>query len=116
MRGRPSKAAKAKAAKPKISAATEARANAFLDREAMLDEAVNRGVIGANLRGHYAACFDADPQGTRSYLQALGLPARAAATQAAADEYVDTHLTPQERKSIAAAREGKRPRINHGGL
>lgn len=105
MAGRPSR--QAKAAQP-----AAARAQSYLDREALLDEAVNKGVIGANLRGHYAACFDADPEGTRNYLRGIGL-----ATQAAAPEgYVETHLSRQERARIAAAREGKPSRVINGGL
>ncbi len=105
------------AAATRVSAATEARANAFLDRESLLDQAVNAGVIGANLRGHYARCFDADPQGTRSYLQSIGLRVSMAQdTQAAPDAYVDTHLSRAERNRIAAARAGGGPRIVNGGL
>jgi hypothetical protein len=112
MAGRPSRTAKAS------GAATATRAHAYLDRESLLDEAVNRGVIGANLRGHYAACFDADPHGTRSYLHGIGLAAAPAGAthDAPSEEYVDTHLSPQERQGIAAAREGKRSRVIKGGL
>jgi hypothetical protein len=119
MKGRPSSAQAAsgnlKPAKPAVSVATEARANAFLDREALLDHAINAGVIGANMRAHYAACFDADPEGTRSYLGAVGAT-RAAAVSGASDAYNDSALGPQERERIAAAREGKPPRIGGEGL
>lgn len=110
-------AASAPAAAPRVSAATEARANAFLDRESLLDQAVNAGVIGANMRAHYARCFDADPAGTRSYLQSIGLHvSMAQGTQAASDAYVETHLSRAERERIAAARAGRGPSIINGGL
>jgi hypothetical protein len=112
MAGRPARAARA--AKTTVSAATVAKAQGFLDREALLDEAVHQGVIGGALRTHYAACFDADPQGTRNYLAGIGLVTRAAATPP--DQYLDTHLSTRERERIAAAREGKGPRVINGGL
>jgi hypothetical protein len=116
MKGRSARAAgNLKPAKPKTSAeaATVARANAFLDREALLDQAIHAGVIGSGMRAHYAACFDADPDGTRAYLQGIGLPA----SQASAPEaYADANLSFQERNRIAAAREGKIPRIGGEGL
>src|SRR5258707_95356 len=61
------------AAKPRVSATTEQRANAFLAREALLDRAVHAGVINQGMRGHYAAAFDADPTGCRAFLRTLGL-------------------------------------------
>lgn len=118
--GRPRRAAaQARAGAPRVSAATEARANSFLDREALLDAAMHQGVIGGGLRDHYAQCYDADPEGTRSYLQSLGLrgstPGTASAS--ASQEYVDTHLSSAERQRIAAAREGRQhSRIVNGGL
>jgi hypothetical protein len=113
---------KAKAAAPKVSAATEARANSFIDREALLDAAMHQGVIGGGLRAHYAECYDNDPEGTRSYLQSLGLrgggahSATAAAT-ATSDQYDESALSKAERGRIEAAREGRRPsQIVNGGL
>ena len=115
MAGRPARAARAaRAARTTVSAATVAKAQGFLDRETLLDEAVHQGVIGGALRAHYAACFDADPQGTRNYLAGIGLVTRAAATPS--DEYLDTHLSTRERERIAAAREGKGSRVINGGL
>ncbi len=118
VKGRPSSARAAgnlKSAKPAVSAATVARANSFLDREALLDHAINAGVIGTNMRAHYGTCFDADPEGTRAYLRGMGMSARAASS-AAPEAYADAHLSPQERNRIAAAREGKRPRIGGEGF
>jgi hypothetical protein len=129
MAGRPRKAAaqragnytpKAKAAAPTVSAATEARANSFLDREALLDAAMHQGVIGGGLRAHYAECYDNDPVGTRSYLQSLGLRGggtHSASAAAASDQYDESALSNAERGRIAAAREGRRPsQIVNGGL
>ncbi len=100
----------------KVSAATTARANSFLDRETLLDAAVHQGVIGGALRGHFAECYDKDPSGTRSYLQSLGLSGGTSAA-AASQGYVETHLSPGERERVAAAREGRRSgRIVNGGL
>jgi hypothetical protein len=95
--------------------ATEARANAFLDREALLDDAIHQGVIGGALRDHYATCYDRDPGGTQAYLQSLGLRTTVAA--ASAEGYVETNLSTAERKRIAAARDGRQTaRIVNGGL
>ena len=98
---------KAKAAAPKVSAATEARANSFLDREALLDAAMHEGVIGGGLRAHYAECYDSDPEGTRSYLQSLGLRgggAHSASAAATSDRYDERYLSEAERSGIEAAR------------
>jgi hypothetical protein len=103
-----------------ISAATTARANQFLEREALLDQAIHAGLINAGMRGHYAQCFDADPTGTRTYLAQLGhsqAPVPAAQGAAASgDDYPEGMLTNVERSRVAAAREG-RPygRIISGG-
>ncbi len=108
------KGLRARAGKPAVSAATEARAQSFLDRESLLDQAVNAGVIGANMRSHYAACYDADPVGTRQYLDDIGL--RRAGGAQASEEYVETNLSRAERNRIAGAREGRPSRIINGGL
>jgi hypothetical protein len=118
MAGRPGGTRAARAAgnltpKPAVSAATVARANAFLGREALLDHAVHAGVIGTNMRGHYAACFDADPEGTRAYLGGIGLARQEAAE--ASDAYDETTLSPVERQRIEAARQGGRPRLGGEG-
>lgn len=113
MKGRPSAKAAAPA-KPAVSAATVAKANSFLDREALLDQAIHTGVIGTHMRAHYAACYDADPEGTRSFLGSVGY-SRATAVSAS-DDYNDSALSPQERNRIAAAREGTRQRIGGEGL
>jgi hypothetical protein len=112
--GKPAPAAPA--AEAGISAATAARANAFLAREALLDEAINCGVISANLRGHYGRCYDADPSGTRSYLQSIGLRPSQSTQAASSEEYDNSALSRAERSRIAAAREGKTPRIGGEGL
>ncbi len=105
---------------PGAKAAAEARANSFLAREALLDEAMHQGVIGGGLRDHYAACYDADPEGTRNYLRGLGLRDGGTASASAAlpaDGYDESYLAPAERKRITAAREGRQPsRIINGGL
>lgn len=110
----------ARAGASKVSASTEARANSFLAREALLDEAMHQGVIGGGLRAHYAECFDADPEGTRNYLRGLGLRdggTAAASAAAPADGYDESRLSPAERSRITAAREGRQPsRIINGGL
>jgi hypothetical protein len=103
-------------------AAAEARANSFLSREVLLDEAMHQGVIGGGLRAHYADCYDSDPEGTRAYLRGLGLrdggtAAASAATAAPADGYDESQLSPAERNRITAARDGRQPsRIINGGL
>jgi hypothetical protein len=101
-------------------AAAEARANSFLSREALLDEAMHQGVIGGGLRAHYAECYDSDPEGTRSYLRGLGLRdggTAAASAAVPADGYDESRLSPAERNRITAAREGRQPsRVINGGL
>jgi hypothetical protein len=107
------------AARKEVSAETASRANSFLSREALLDEAVHQGVIGHALRAHYAQCYDADPTGTRTYLQNIGLRLSTATAPAAAttsEEYDDSALSNAERGRIAAAREGRQPRFITGGL
>lgn len=95
---------------------TQAKANAFLSREALLDDAINQGVIDGSLRAHYATCYDRDPGGTQAYLQSLGLRTTATAT-ASSEVYVEANLSTAERTRIAAAREGRQPaRIVNGGL
>jgi hypothetical protein len=107
---------KAQPQQSRVSAETTARANAFLSREALLDDAINQGVIDGSLRAHYATCYDRDPGGTQTYLQSLGL--RSTATASASSEvYVEANLSTAERTRIAAAREGRQPaRIVNGGL
>jgi hypothetical protein len=69
-----SQKAKASAQEPSgVSAETAERANAFLDRESLLDRAVHAGVVNQGMRAHYAAAYDADPAGCRAYLGKLGL-------------------------------------------
>jgi hypothetical protein len=133
MAGRPSRMAQAKAAagtgnyKPKekpasaqVSAATVARASSFLDREALLDAAMHQGVIGGGLRAHYGECYDADPEGTRSYLQGLGLRdggVQPASSAASSDAYDESALSRSERRRITAAREGRQStQVISGGL
>jgi hypothetical protein len=124
MAGRPSLMAKAAAPKPQgnykpkpkqsqsSAATTAARANAFLRREEALDNAVHQGVISSSLRAHFATLWDADPEGTRAHLESIGL----ARTQAQSDAYDESVLSTAERGRIAAAREGRGPRIINGGL
>jgi hypothetical protein len=123
MAGRPSLMAKAAAPKPQgnykpkskqagASPTTAARANAFLRREEVLDNAVHQGVISSSLRAHFATLWDADPEGTRAHLESIGL----ARTQAQSDAYDESALSAAERGQIAAAREGRGPRIINGGL
>jgi hypothetical protein len=108
------------AAEAKAKAAAEARANSFLSRESLLDEAMHQGVIGGGLRAHYGECYDADPEGTRAYLRGLGLRDGGTAAASAAvpsDGYDESRLSPAERTRITAAREGRQPsRIINGGL
>jgi hypothetical protein len=100
--------------KAKVSTATVQRANAFLEREALLDQAIYDGRISAGLRDHYARCFDADPAGTRAFLAKL---AGATGSDAGAEDYPDSFLSEGERKRVAAAKEGRQySRIIHGGL
>jgi hypothetical protein len=82
-------------------------------REALLDQAVHAGVISSGLRAHYAACYDADPEGTRAYLSSLGLRPSA---PAASEEYPTAGLSRSELNRIEAAREGRTSRIVNGGL
>jgi hypothetical protein len=100
-----------------ISAATVARANAFLSREAVLDDAINQGVISAGMRSHFARLMEADPEGTRAYLEKVGLSRSAGTQQAAADDYPTSGLSDAERRRITAARGGQPSmRIVNGGL
>lgn len=123
MAGRPSRnayKAKATAAKPAVSAATVARANSFMEREDLLDQAIYDGRINAGMRGYYAQCFDADPAGTRAFLGKMGHNPAASAPVAqpapADDSYPESMLTNAERARVAAAREGRQPRrIVEGG-
>jgi hypothetical protein len=102
----------ASTAEPRVSAATAARANAFLRREQVLDNAIHQGVISAGLRAHFATLYDADPQGTQAHLASIGLR-----DAPAADAYVESGLSPGERARIAAAHEGRSTgRFVHGGL
>jgi hypothetical protein len=123
--------AQAKGYTPKISAATEARANAFLQGEATIDKAIWQGVIGANMASHYKALWLADPAETHKFLVSLGLvgdgdwkaepyggnpdptPGKIAS---AAEEYSTAGLSKAELGRIAAAREGRASRIVSGGL
>lgn len=119
---RAARAAKAKGGnftpkKPGVSAATVARANAFLSREAVLDDAINQGVISAGLRGHFAQLMEADPEGTRAYLEKVGLSRSAETQQAAAEDYPTSGLSDAERRRITAARGGQSSmRVVNGGL
>jgi hypothetical protein len=99
------------AAKPDkgISAATASRANAFLDREGLLDRAVHAGVINDGMRGYYAQAFDADERGCRAFLASLGLRDAAAPGPSGG-----SFLTPQEQERAAAASDGKRRIVNLG--
>jgi hypothetical protein len=113
MAGRPSRqahAAKAaRAIEPApagISASTAERANRFLEREDLLDQAIHGGVINAGMRAHYQRAFDADPGGTRAFLASIGLRAEAASAASEPDEYLNT-LTDNEQRRIAAARDGR---------
>lgn len=116
---------------PKISAATEARANAFLQGEATIDKAIWQGVIGANMASHYKALWLADPAETHKFLVSLGLvqdgdwkaepyggnpDATPGKIAAAAEEYNPAGLSKAELGRIAAAREGRTSRIISGGL
>lgn len=105
----------------KVNAKTAARAESFLAREQLLDEAVHASVINAGMRDHFARCYDADPAGTRHTLAALGLRTAASVQiQDAADTGIADDLSPlltaTERKQAEAAREGRSPKIIHGGL
>lgn len=103
--------------KPAVSAATVARANAFLGREAVLDDAINQGVISANLRSHFSRLMEADPEGTRAYLEKVGLSRSAETQQTAADDYPTSGLSDAERRRITAARGGQSSmRVVNGGL
>jgi hypothetical protein len=118
--------------KKKISAATEARANAFLAGEAAIDQAIYQGVIGANMASHYKALWLADPAETHKFLVSLGLiqdsdwkdepyggnpdPTPGKIAAAAAEEYSTGGLSDAERGRIAAAREGRTSRVINGGL
>jgi hypothetical protein len=123
------RAARLSAAKPKgnytpkkkVSAATEARVEQFLDGEMLLDQAVHQAIIAPSVRPHYAQLMKADPVGTRAHLEALGMTSvsgeRPAATQPSGDDYCESALTRAERERIAAAREGRSSaRFVHGGL
>jgi hypothetical protein len=122
------RAARLSAAKPKgnytpkkkVSAATEARVEQFLDGEQMLDQAVHQAIIAPSVRPHYAQLMKADPVGTRAHLEALGMTSvsgQPPAAQAAGDDYCESALTHAERQRIAAARQGRSSaRFVHGGL
>jgi hypothetical protein len=100
-----------------VKAAVEARANAFLRREELLDNAIHQGIISTSLRAHFAALWDADPDGTRAHLESIGLAKTLQASAATApDAYDESALSAAERGRIAAAREGRGPRIINGGL
>jgi hypothetical protein len=106
--------------KQKVSAATEARVEQFLDGEQVLDQAVHQAIIAPSVRPHYAQLMKADPVGTRAHLEALGVTSgsgQPAAAQASGDEYCESALTHAERTRIAAAREGQAAQgFVHGGL
>jgi hypothetical protein len=121
------RAARLSAAKPKgnytpkkkVSAATAARVEQFLDGEQMLDQAVHQAIIAPSVRSHYAQLMKADPVGTRAHLEALGVTSvsgQPASAQTSGDDYCESALTHAERKRIAAAREGRSARFVHGGL
>ena len=129
MAGRPSRVAQAAAPRPqgnyrpkqpaqRVSAATEARANSFLDREAALDNAMHQGIISGSLRAHFATLWDADPEGTRAHLESIGLAKTGQQPVAASsDAYNDSALSDVERRRITAAREGRQAtRVISGGL
>ncbi|HEX4483524.1 MAG TPA: hypothetical protein VH081_07020 [Solirubrobacteraceae bacterium] len=98
---------KAKAAEQTgVSEETTQRANAFLDREALLDRAVHAGCISQGMRSHYAAAYDADPAGCRTFLATLGLRDEAPAASSG-----DSLLSASEQERVTAAREGKTSRI-----
>jgi hypothetical protein len=126
MNGRPSRQANAQArAQGNYNPKTKAAA-AMLSADQALDQAILQGVIGANMAAHYRVLWQADPKGTREYLEKIGLhpnlgedpqinsPEHIAAS---ADAYPTSALSGAEQKRIAAAREGRGPgRIVQGGL
>jgi hypothetical protein len=57
------------------------------------------------MRGHYAAAYDADPDGCRAFLATLGLRDEAPAASSG-----DSLLSVQAQR-VTAAREGKSSRI-----
>lgn len=120
------RAARAAAAKPKgnyTPKATTSRVDVSLSGERVLDQAILQGVIGSNMRSHYQTLWQADPTGTKEYLEKLGLypddtleanaPEKIAASS---EEYPTSALSRAELRRIAAAREGRPSRIVHGGL
>ena len=123
MAGRPSRMARAQGnyapGGAGAKAAAEARAVSFLEREGALDAAMHQGVIDGSLRAHFATLWDADPEGTRAHLEGLGLAKSGPQPQAVAaspDAYDESALSATERRRIAAAREGRAPRVINGGL
>jgi hypothetical protein len=131
MAGRQQARAQVQGYTPKISAATEARANAFLAGETAIDNAIYSGVIGANMASHYRALWAADPAETHKFLVSLGLvgdgdwkaepyggnpDATPGKIASAAEEYNPAGLSKAELGRIAAAREGRTSRVINGGL
>ena len=98
-------------------ASTRARSAAIEDGGALIARAVVCGVIGANMAAHYTELYRADPQGTKDYLVALGLPRESPVGQAmATNDYPTSGLSRAEREHIAGARAGEAPRYITGGL
>jgi hypothetical protein len=122
MQGRPSRnALTAKATKATTTATAPPQTHTA--RESLLDRAVHAGVISQGTRPHYAQAYDADPDGTKAFLDSIGLraqaggPPPAAVAASASDSYDPAMLSDGERARIAAAGEGRQhTHIISGGL
>lgn len=102
---------------PPTQGATTARAAATENAGSLIARAVHAGVIGANMAAHYTALYNADPQGTRDYLIALGLsPEAPMSTALASADYPTSGLSRAEREHIAGAQAGEQKRFIVGGL
>lgn len=96
-------------------AGREARAQQLrTERETFVSAAVNDGRIPPSRRDHYLTLMERDDTGTREFLTSLtpgavptGELGHGEDVSASASDYIDTHLSPEERNRIALARQGQ---------
>jgi hypothetical protein len=98
------------------AAGREARAEQLrVERTAFVSAAVSDGRIPPTRRDHYLTLMERDDAGTREFLNSLtpgasvptGELGHGESVDASASEYIDTHLSPEERNRIALARQGQ---------
>jgi hypothetical protein len=98
------------------AAGREARAEQLrVERQNVVAAAVSDGRIPPTRRDHYLSLMERDDAGTREFLNSLtpgasvpvGEVGHGESVDASASEYIDTHLSPEERNRIALARQGQ---------